>query len=235
MKKRGQVSTFIIIAIIILIVISVFFLFYSPVKNKPDFSDNSLKSAILDCLGKTARQGIYEIGSTGGYYNLTGIPSEEGISYYEIYNQLKIPDKEIIEKELSNYVNDNLGKCIENQKVFNITFNEKIKSGCKINAESVNVKLNSRISYKKGEETVNFDNFDAQISTRFYVLYNIAQNFSKIYQENQGIDFTFISQISEDYGVVFYMQDYGNYIQIQLQDKKGVEGNYFEYNFLLGK
>ena len=66
-------------------------------------------------------------------------------------------------------------------------------------------------------------------------LIGTLENFSKIYQENQGIDFTFISQISEDYGVVFYMQDYGNYIQIQLQDKKGVEGNYFEYNFLLGK
>jgi len=121
-NKRGQVTLFIILGIIILIILSMGLYFYQ--SEVTSFFKTTLGSTIessstdqpeiyeiaQDCLEFYADQGIEKIQLQGGYIELPEQYLETDISNvaYSYYNENTLLSLENIEESLSNYIKDNL-------------------------------------------------------------------------------------------------------------------------------
>lgn len=172
-NKKAQLTIIIIVAIIIIATIVLFMLFRETT-SKNDlgaqyFKDNNLQPKvnniqdfIVDCLETTSEEALIQIGIQGGYNN----PPE---SYYDMewtfvpyyYNQgeLLMPDKSTIEQELSSFVNENIGECIDhdtNFDDFEITFPQP-QTTTQINTREVTFTTNILITIEHGGSTITFE------------------------------------------------------------------------------
>ena len=129
MLKNGQVTVFIILGIIIILMIGILFYFQgyislSFLKNDEEVSIPTQLKVVVDninyCLESTSYDALYYIGVHGGYYKT---PEEgsityftEKIPYYYLNNKIIIPKINSIQEGISNYIDDNLGSCLELNK-----------------------------------------------------------------------------------------------------------------------
>ena len=75
MHKRGQVTLFIILGIVIIVAVVIFFYVKSNNLNVPFFSTNifsGLDHNIETCVEEVAVDGLYLTGMQGGYYKIIG-------------------------------------------------------------------------------------------------------------------------------------------------------------------
>ena len=145
MKKRGQATIFIIIAIIAVVAIFIFVRTYSQREqlNREYFektgrtpSIKNIQGFILDCYKETSKQALIIIGIQGGYYNKPEYYFDMQWSFIPYYyyetsedNGLYLnPSKEKIQQELSSYIDNNLNKCLDKIKFpnFDLSYNSPI-------------------------------------------------------------------------------------------------------------
>src|SRR3989344_7077087 len=126
--KRGQISFFVIIAILLIAGISIIFILdpFSGVPSKLQPVENYF----LDCVSNLAEEGAMTAGEQGGYIEVPEfevgseyMPSGSQINYfgsvipYWFYisgNNIKktqMPSIEEIERQLSGYISRNIGEC----------------------------------------------------------------------------------------------------------------------------
>ncbi|MBW2970780.1 hypothetical protein KY320_01315, partial [Candidatus Woesearchaeota archaeon] len=122
MLKRGQITVFIIL--IIVIAISFGLIFYLKNLNAKSISGaaaaplnvNAVQFFVSGCLESVGKEGIFEVGKHGGYYlkprSSTEINSYWIANYYE-KGVVLVPEREVLEHELELYINANLGKCLD--------------------------------------------------------------------------------------------------------------------------
>jgi|GEM_PF-6183998 len=139
MYKRGQVTIWIIISIVLLILFFVGFFFKSTflefLREKHVLSSavlpkelEPIHSFILNCVRQVGEESLSFVSFYGGYYDLTTVKkNKRGIPYYFNQGILNIPSKNFLEKSLSSYLNDHLKICTSGFKDFNksFTFEEK--------------------------------------------------------------------------------------------------------------
>jgi len=200
MRKRGQITLFIVLAIIVVLVI-VFAtgLFKLPIKR--DATENRatvVKDFINSCIDLTTKKALRTVGLSGGvldvseditprsanniFSNSLLLRSNEVMYwYYKSANNLdivNIPNKENIESGLNEYVSDNLGLCLNKFERFRFE-GYKIESGkaeanAKINDKNVDVKVEMPIIVTVGDSSVRLNNFNVNVDSNFGRLYNAA-------------------------------------------------------------
>ncbi len=143
MSKRGQVTIYIIVGIVILAVFSMIFFFRNELVRQ-DFQ-SELKSVVIpeqikpvkgyidECIEDTVVRGARVLGSSGGYLEVPedDIPrsvvnefsnslmlgdSEVAYWYYKSANNLdktQIPTEESMEEDLEEYINENFDFCLD--------------------------------------------------------------------------------------------------------------------------
>jgi hypothetical protein len=125
--KRGQVTVFLIIGVVVLLLSAgIFFITSKTVTQEiyteaPDsFSDKGkVQIYVESCLEDMTVQGIEVLSLQGGFYKIdTGLKTENlNIAYGNYEGQLLLT-KDIFGEELSKYVQDNLQYCIQNFEIF---------------------------------------------------------------------------------------------------------------------
>ncbi|MBI2666374.1 hypothetical protein HYX13_02065 [Candidatus Woesearchaeota archaeon] len=126
MNKRGQVTLFIVLGLIILLTTSLLFASQSILQTQEKQPkilvpgvDLSLQVYIENCLEKTTIKGTTLLMAQGGYENpLFFVPFQENKApYYLEYNSdtafLLSPSKKMMEEELSLYIEKNLESCMQ--------------------------------------------------------------------------------------------------------------------------
>ncbi|MBD3313576.1 hypothetical protein GF345_03975 [Candidatus Woesearchaeota archaeon] len=119
-EKRGQVTAFIILGVVILFLVLLIIYLLSE-EQESIFEETaevqSLRLFIGDCVNKVVEEGAYLVASQGGYYD-PPMPFKEmeglGIPYYHYLGAQRIPEIEEVELELSRYIQDNLPLCVGN-------------------------------------------------------------------------------------------------------------------------
>jgi len=125
MKEKSQLSVFFIFIFVMLVAVSL--LIYSnttkikklekdvtQIKKIP-FSFEAVKSGIDLCIKQTAEDAVVYTGFQGGYYNL---PQESmndyfyETAYYFYEKQNIMPSTEVIQREISQYINEYLDFCM---------------------------------------------------------------------------------------------------------------------------
>lgn len=128
MEKRGQVTLFVLIALIIAAGIAVFFIVRTSVQNKYPADINALQKHIQDCLDLTAKNTLLLAGLGGGYV----LPPENTLFTEDIiavywYDEgvNKVPSKKEIQQEIDSDVLFNIENCFDFSQftTLNITTN----------------------------------------------------------------------------------------------------------------
>lgn len=182
MQKRGQVTIFIIVAIIIVGAIVVLFAFRDKISfTKGEIIIDPEVRPIYDfiraCVKETGYKAAVKNGRYGGYYILPKRITEGGIPYYFDNGQNYMPTKEELERQLSLYMEDNLRYCFldfldfPNYKISG----REVKAKIEINENKIIIDIIYPISIRKGEAVNLLEEFrDNEILIRTGLMYDIA-------------------------------------------------------------
>ena len=148
MKKRGQITIFIIIGIVLLLSVAVALYFYqtrvtAPIKRVVAVPEEvqQIYDYVATCANQIGKDGLLIMGTQGGYINIPPIIDRNpnayvaadpaGISktpmwYYE--GEDRTPSLEFMQRELALYVKQNMPDCVANFEAFKERFDVTPKS-----------------------------------------------------------------------------------------------------------
>lgn len=187
--KKGQITIFIILGILILIVFGV--VFYADLKKSSPTDSSVVEDYVSTCLNKAAADGVYLIASQGGYLNPKGDLryEEQGDgqpAHYYLGNSVLpyvLNGKEISMRELpelipyiETYTELELPKCL-NWSAF---ADYKITTGkpeVSIIANNFETKVAAQypIRLSKGDEVLTLEKFSTSVPLRIALLEKTAQ------------------------------------------------------------
>jgi len=195
MNKRGQVTIFIIVGIVI--VISVFLIFYflgdtlkrqsTPEVVLEESSLEPITNLIEECVSNEIVKGVELVGLQGGYNNP---PVYFQIGDYKLSYDCdkdesgiyinRLPTLNRISSEIEEYTSDNMNlieECIDNFKTYKDQ-GYKINDGdMNINVEisdSILVDVNYPVEVNRGDFTSSFNNFEFSIPSGLINAYKVA-------------------------------------------------------------
>jgi len=201
MKKRGQVTLFIIIAVVIIaIVLLLVFLrptFFKRTNNIPEVTE--INDHVHSCLKETTDKGITFLSMRGGYFtlpenniifNLTGAP------YY--YNQsILIPTKEKIEFELADFILFRIKDCINlSEKNYSIQTGEM--NAAVTLKDSLKIILTYPINLELGDSSYYLNSFSYETKTPLNLLYESAILITEKAELNQSVPLSLSSSLANE-------------------------------------
>lgn len=219
MEKRGQVTIFIIIGLALLFVVGTTLFFKEIIIERGLFRDIKEPEIIPEqiiavdyyvdsCIEQVTEEALSLIGTQGGYISLEGIPTLEVLpgfnTAYWYYSNGAIfsdyPSKEDIEKELEDYVENNLERCISNFDLLEGEFSIEAKgvvSKANIEDESVIIKVRyplniakDGIEYYLADHVLDFD-------IKLGKIYDLAKTImdkenQELWLENRTLDIIYL-------------------------------------------
>lgn len=205
-NKRGQVTIFIIIAIILVAGVILFFQFKdSLIKQKIPSSFEPVYNNFLYCLEENTKIGINLLESQAGYIELPEF--EPGSSYMPFSSQLdflgnpvpywyyvsanniqreQIPSKKNMENQLSSFVESKIHDCdFESyyESGFEIDQGE-VEASVSIQESQVKVKLNFPFVITKAGETASINSHELNVKSNLGSLYDSAREIYSLEQKN---------------------------------------------------
>ena len=206
-NRRGQVTIFIIIAIVLITAVSLYFIFRDKITVGNSTSETDpIYNYMISCLEKTSNEGISYLAAHGGYYNLPGILSlnylGRDINYYYLNSKIYTPSIERVESELENYLFDKLNVCLDFEEFENQGF--EINKGdlvisANIKENEIDIDLNYPITIRKGETTERLKEFEVKIESNIEKLLFVSEEIVNSYSETPGfICLTCLEEISEN-------------------------------------
>jgi hypothetical protein len=214
-EKRGQVTIFIIIAIVIVAVVAGI-LILKPTLFAPQIptSIQPVYKTFLSCIEDKTLTGIDVLESQAGYIQLPNV--ELGSPYMPFSSQLnflgnpipywyyvsgnniqkeQIPSKKDMETSLKNFVEDKIRECdfeTYYQEGFEITQDTPTAS-VSIKNDNVVVDLSMNLQISKGTDSVSVKNHEVTVNSKLGALYDSAKSVynkekKEMFLENYGID-----------------------------------------------
>jgi len=226
MKKRGQTTVFIVIAIaIVAIVLIVFYLNKS--NSQTELADklsqlgittqaSSVQSSIFNCLEETSKASLSVVGIQGGFYNTPERYFDLGwafIPYYYDKGDFLNPTTDKIEEELGDFIDDNLGFCLEELPFedFEISY-ENSNTIAKIDKKDVTFTIDSKIIIKKSELSTEYEisNFPVEIESSLSDILEISDYITESHKEDPDlICISCVADMAEIRRLVVDMIDFG--------------------------
>ena len=183
MQKNGQVTLFVIVGLVILIISGIIFYikFYVPDTAKEYSSDlEAVKSNIEGCVENIVRQGLSYLELHGGYALINDGFSTNGLPYYYKDNLSNIPEKNIFEEEMNKYVTANVQDC------FNEVVVEDLIVESKLDIDKFNVFLDYKANFEVKGISYSLDKINIVVDTRLSQLYEAARFIIDDYVANNG-------------------------------------------------
>lgn len=234
-EKRGQVTLFVIIAILIVVAGVLFFVFRGE-KAESDFEGSlaseevmPVKNFVISCVEESVKDVVYLIGQGGGYsYPPRGLSDVDGFTYYFKDGDVYFPEKSVVEENLEKTLVSSIVVCVDDFKVFS---DREIEDGeidvdVEIFSDKVVFDVNYPIIISRGGEKSVFDDIgefvvEERLGEIYYLVSDLIKNdvyddgyiclscFSDLaYENNLSIDFL----EGGDYGSIFVIKDAVNRI-----------------------
>jgi len=211
MNKKGQVTIFIIVGLILVVGVVLFFMFRENIFVDPvnPVETNAITTFVQECINSISEEGIYFISLQGGYYK-TPAPKVDYLTieipvYFEVDKE-NIPSKETVGNELVKYIEDNLPVCVDNFKSFKqrgieVT-SEDISGTAEIKEEKILLEIDYSLTVKQGTSKSKIKNpFESQLNFDFNSKYSIVQKIVNNQKENPGfLPLGFITNLAYNEG-----------------------------------
>lgn len=201
MSKRGQVTIFITIGILVL-AITMAFLYVSSRLTTEELSSQTISpdfisSFVQSCLEKSVTDSIYKVSASGGYYQP---PNQEllelelqgeffQLPYYFKDARSELPELQVIESEIAAATEDKLQECVAGFKSFE-------KQGYIVTAGNPTIKIvlsqqtiataDFPIVIKKGDEETTLTKFTITVPFNFVKKYNAVKEYLQQQETEAG-------------------------------------------------
>lgn len=213
--KRGQVTLFIILAIIIIALVVLGFLFFTgrlalPLVGLPS-EIQTVKDYTQDCVKLTAENAIVFIGMQGGVAEPSlALETEIGnISYWVYEGRDNKPTLESIETDISSYIKYVLPLCTNDFYPFiseGYEINEsEVMATTSIGENEIFIKVTYPINIKKGIASAKIQDFSTSIPIRFKKIYNEASKIADMHAVN--IDVELLAESELDIAILQYSDE----------------------------
>jgi len=248
-KRKGQITTFIIVGLVFLLVIGIaLFMRDYVAKGKlevallekplpPEFE--GIRTFVQECTAGAAIPGLYLIGAQGGYLlppNDSLLTGMHTFSYGYRDGERTLPSKERIEKEIDSYMHTLLSTCIGNLTFFEdrgytITAGVVQRIESTITEDSVLIRIDAPITAVYLGETQVIDTFVARVPLRLGHLHDVANDIIHHHGDNPGsIDFTYLASFDVHVSVLPLDEGVTGYA---LYDNATATGEFFLFMFAI--
>jgi|TARA_B100001971_G_scaffold43852_1_gene38799 hypothetical protein len=211
MKKRGQLTIFILVAIVIIAIVLAYFLFFK--KNLSEYSNPDVEKThviIKDCIESNLVDSIRLIGLQGGYFTLPERYFETELSriaygYYNRENTLISISK--MEDEIDSYIEVALPLCVDENNLDDLNIEKKeVNAKVNIKKNSVSAKIDFPVCITKEESTSCLKkDYSSEIEVRLGDIHNIAANIiNQKIKYPDLIDLTYLSSFSYSVSILPY-------------------------------
>ncbi|MBI2004519.1 hypothetical protein HYS72_03595 [Candidatus Pacearchaeota archaeon] len=228
LNKRGQLTIFIILAILIIAFVALFFVFRGGIQKEKPVSPEiaPIKNFVEECIYDAGEDALYFIGLHGGYYVPNKFSTSLGVPYYIKDNNTLMPSKEDIEIEISKYVDEALLLCAGNFTEFDNfqIASGKPKTSAKILDEKVILEVNYPLTIIRGEEKSRISEFKTEIPVRLGRIYN-AGSFIVSEHLKGEICMSCLLELQEKENLSIMSQD-------SLEESKTIIYNIFDESYL---
>ena len=209
-NRRGQVTIFIILAIIIIAAIGIYFAFRSNLfQQKLPAELEPVYSYYLSCIENEATNGALILGEQAGYIEQpefspgssympfssqldflgTGVPYWYYISGNGVSKE-QIPTKEKMQSQLNDFLKQRVSECdfskFEEQG-FDINFGE-VEADTTINTGTIDVSVNQDLSISFGEITWSGSKHSSKVTSNLGRFYDLAQKIYVTQKENMFLE-----------------------------------------------
>jgi len=200
-NKKGQVTIFIIIAVVIVVAGVLIYMFYPQIKSGFSSKEDSVSLFVRSCIEDTGKDAIYFVSQKGGYFSSPIDSNINGIPYYYFNGKNYMPSKEKIEEELSSYMNNMLTFCLQDFVNFpevNISQGE-VETRTKIKEGEIVLDVKYPLVIKKGESVSRIEEFeDIKIPVRLGIIYDAVGKIIQEQMTHEDICLSCISGIMEE-------------------------------------
>ena len=209
--KRGQVTVFIILGIVLLL--GIFLYFYMQEKSAT-FTPNlvvpeelvPLQRYIDSCVYDTAKDAIIKLGLQSGFVEIPSEIMKQPSSYVKVdpygivirpywyYDtQSRIPTEEFMVSQIKKYVEDNLPRCFDSFRSFKDSFDitaPKHSAKVTIGDKSVMIELDMpmEITNTKMNKKTNLRYFQAEIPVKLRATYELAKKIMQKENDNELLE-----------------------------------------------
>ncbi len=183
MAKKGQVTAYIIIGGVILLVGAILFIpGREPLQPSEQQDTAPIKAFVEGCLRSVAEEGLQLISLQGGSNTilpLNATTSMMVIPYYWFYGENRMPTIDAIESSLADYVQDNIPACLGNFSTFEGIAVEAGASQAEasLTLDKVFVKLHAPLRITSGSSITQVDTFASELDFSFREKYDIVRGF----------------------------------------------------------
>ena len=240
MNKRGQISVFIVVAIVIVAGLLIYF----SLREGPAISVSPEIAPVFNlvqgCLEKSSLDAVYHIGQYGGYYVVPERASKIGMPFYYDGGRSYILSKEQLEFELAKFVENDLFFCTKNFVSLPDYF---VNAGeIKVEAEIVKGEVKFFIDYplsiKKGEDVFTINSFEGNVESRLNTIYEISSLIVEDLVLEEGlVCINCISKIAEENEIIIGIDNdlfNENVLVFTLIDEKElIGGEHYKYYFAI--
>ncbi len=211
MKKSGQVTIFIIMAIFIVVAVALFFLIESDALDSVIDSDAGRVSAFIqDCADEVSLDAVYSVGIRGGYSDSPEGSISYGIPLYREQGIMATPGTENIEKEIAIEFNERLTSCIDNFSSFpdlNIT-QQQADSVAEVHDEEIVFSVKYPMTVEKGGKRDMLEDFgEIYVSLPMGSMYKVASEIARTEGVN-NICMTCLAELAENNDFKIDVLDY---------------------------
>lgn len=187
--KRGQISIFVILGIVILLLITIILFFSKSVEINRIESESSeilsfnnqvrsIEAEILRCIEDVTETGLSTIAQQGGYIVIPQGLATSGTAYWYKDGINFQPFLSEMVSRLNGYTVENLPLCtnplFEKRTGMNISTSGKISSQIKITKSSLQVSIKYPVDIRKEENKASLSRFKTRVDSNIWYLYDKA-------------------------------------------------------------
>ena len=193
--KKGQVTIFIIVAIVLVVGVVAYFALRGGLSTGVPEDMRPVYDYYISCLEETAREGVSLLGEQGGYIEVPEF--EAGSAYIPFSNQLsffgqavpywmyvsgnnflkeQVPKKKLMESQLNDYVEERLTSC-DFSDFEAMGYDVYVEAGSvasSISENKISVGVSNKINIFKDDRTVSVSSHDFSLSSKLGKFYNMA-------------------------------------------------------------
>ena len=238
-SKKGQVSFFVIFAVLLVGVLVVFFVLRKPSDIDGGFGSDSAQAGEIysffdGCVKELFKEGAFDVTSDLIFYVSDGIVAPTGELFYYYDGTSWGPDIGFFERAIGAYVDEQMMGCVDYLRELGYDFemDKGISPGVSFTEDMAVVRyVYSGVFEKQGVSYELSDFPEAEIETSFGKMHAAALGFVAHYSEGGGVPMGFLLDLEDETGIYSEVEIRDGYVVIILVDEEGLDGGRLEYVF----
>ena len=247
-KGKGQVTVFIIVGIVILIMIGLTFVVFRgtqkaqvevAVKKEAQvgLEAKEIKEFIDTCISQVTYDGLEKLGKQAGYIDVPrAIRLQNVDTGYWFLDQVNIqPTLNLIKKRLENYVDENLQTCTKFTVFENQGFDiktDKPKSEIIFGTETVFISINYPLKIQRNQFSQDIEEFNQELTVRFRRIFEMSSQIINLQLDSR---FNFSNPLKSlnkfDFDVSYKEINNETLLYTVTDNTRFEEGKRFSFNF----